>query len=393
MLEKCIADLGGTYLFCDTDSAAIVSTKRRKKIVMPDGAEPITALSCGEVQGIVDKFRSLNSYDQVLVPGSILKVHKLNWDGKKGRRQLFGISIAAKRYALYTKSEGDIQIVEPKAHGLGYFYPHKDPAEGWNRDSPQWIFEAWDWIVRGQVGLKRKKPAWFDLPVMMKLTLSTPHHALKHLAKSPLTRPHNFMMMPQISRFGCPQDLDPNRFTLITSFSSERGQWMRSKCVNIYDPQSPIYELTDTYDGRRAVPKNFFMLLDSYQNHPEAKSLGPDGVPCGPETRGLLKRAHIIASWAPVYIGKESDKHWEEGDDLSLLEFQAVQYRRKGWAIASDEQLSRITKVPKREFMRRGINQHTLEKICKCESVRASKLAECLKVLEEYEAISLGSRQ
>ena len=113
MLEKCIADLGGTYLFCDTDSAAIVSTKR-KKIVMPDGPEPITALSCGEVQGIVDKFRSLNSYDQVLVPGSILKVHKLNWDGKKGRRQLFGISIAAKRYALYTKSEGDIQIVEPK---------------------------------------------------------------------------------------------------------------------------------------------------------------------------------------------------------------------------------------------------------------------------------------
>jgi len=212
MLEKCIADLGGTYLFCDTDSAAIVSTKR-KKIVMPDGAEPITALSCGEVQGIVDKFRSLNSYDQVLVPGSILKVHKLNWDGKKGRRQLFGISIAAKRYALYTKSEGDIQIVEPKAHGLGYFYPPKDSAEGWNRDSPQWIFEAWDWIVRGQVGLKRKKPAWFDLPVMMKLTLSTPHHALKHLAKSPLTRPHNFMMMPQISRFGCPQDLDPNRFT------------------------------------------------------------------------------------------------------------------------------------------------------------------------------------
>ena len=27
MLEKCIADAGGTYLFCDTDSAAIVSAK------------------------------------------------------------------------------------------------------------------------------------------------------------------------------------------------------------------------------------------------------------------------------------------------------------------------------------------------------------------------------
>lgn len=36
--------------------------------------------------------------------------------------------------------------------------------------------------------------------------------------------------------------------------------------------------------------------------------------------------------------------------------------------------------------MRRGISQHTLEKICKGEPVRAIKLAECLKVLEEYEA-------
>ena len=41
--------------------------------------------------------------------------------------------------------------------------------------------------------------------------------------------------------------------------------------------------------------------------------------------------------------------------------------------------------------MRRGINQHTLEKICKEEQVRANKLAECLRVLEEYEATSLLS--
>ena len=74
---------------------------------------------------------------------------------------------------------------------------------------------------------------------------------------------------------------------------------MRSTCVNIHDPESPVYELTNEYDGRRAVPKNFFMLLDSYQNHPEAKSLGPDGKPCEFDTRGLLQRAHIAANWPP----------------------------------------------------------------------------------------------
>jgi hypothetical protein len=132
------------------------------------------------------------------------------------------------------------------------------------------------------------------------------------------------------------------------------------------------------------------MLLDSYQSHPEAKSLGPDGKPCGSETRGLLQRAHVIANWPPIYIGKESDKHWEEGEDLSLLEFQTIQYRPKGNALATAEQLARIAKVPRREFMRRGINQHTLEKICAGQPVRASKLAKCLQVLEECAAHKFG---
>jgi hypothetical protein len=64
---------------------------------------------------------------------------------------------------------------------------------------------------------------------------------------------------------------------------------------------------------------------------------------------------------------------------LSLLEFNAIQYRREGKVVADDGQLARIKRVPKREFMRRGINQHTLEKICKPEPVRASKLAKCWK--------------
>ena len=56
-----------------------------------------------------------------------------------------------------------------------------------------------------------------------------------------------------------------------------------------------------------------------------------------------------------------------------------------GNAIASDEQLARIGKVSRREFMRRGVNQHTLERICRKEPVRVLKLAESLRVLEEYE--------
>ena len=95
----------------------------------------------------------------------------------------------------------------------------------------------------------------------------------------------------------------------------------------------------------------------------------------GADNRELAARLH----W------KESDRHLEEGEDLSLLEFRALQYKRKGNAIATDEQLARIAPVPKREFMRRGINQHTLEKICGRGPVRAVKLTKCLRALEEYE--------
>jgi hypothetical protein len=193
------------------------------------------------------------------------------------------------------------------------------------------------------------------------------------------------MMLPQLCRFGVPENVDPNKFTLITPFSSDRDQWIRSKCINIHDPDSSVYELADEYEPTKALPKTFFMLLDSYLSHPESKSLGPDGRICDCKTQGLLQRAHIIANWPPIYIGKESDRHWEEGEDLSLLEFKAVKYRRRGRAVANDEQLGRIAKVPKREFMRRGVNQHTLEKICKQIPVQVTKLGNCMRVLEEYE--------
>jgi hypothetical protein len=386
MLEACVKEAGGTYLFCDTDSLCIVSSKSGGRLRIP-GANGERILKWDEADAIAKRFETLNPYD---LDGSILKVHKLNWDKNGKRRQLYGYGIAAKRYAIYEKRRGDITIIEPKAHGLGYFYPPKDSREGWEKDhdAPEWIFDLWDYILRGALKLKRRKPSWFNHPVMMKLTLSTLHHALQNLGKSDLTRPHNFMMMPKIVPFGYPPGVNPANpnFTLITSFTSKREEWMKSQCIDIHDCDSPEYRLRFDYaaDGVSVSPVNFYQLVESYQDHPEAKSLGPDGEACRINTRGLLQRAHIVAG-EHIKIGKESDRHWEQGEDLGLLEFKAIEYRRKGNAVADKEQLARIAKVPKREFMRRGTNQHTLEKICKREPVRAIKLAAVLKALGEYE--------
>jgi len=105
----------------------------------------------------------------------------------------------------------------------------------------------------------------------------------------------------------------------------------------------------------------------------------------------LLQRAHIVSNRPPIYIGKESDRYWGEGEDLSLVEFKTIEYKRKGYATATDEQLARIIQIPKRELMRRGINQHTLDKICETELVRVVKLAHVLKILEQCERDSSKS--
>jgi hypothetical protein len=82
-------------------------------------------------------------------------------------------------------------------------------------------------------------------------------------------------------------------------------------------------------------------LLIQYQQHPEAKSLAPDGTPCRADTNGLLKRAHVIAGGIR-YVGKETDRKWEEGGEISVVEFAATEYGRKSKVVASAEVKARI---------------------------------------------------
>jgi hypothetical protein len=91
-------------------------------------------------------------------------------------------------------------------------------------------------------------------------------------------------------------------------------------------------------------PSQFAHLLIQYQQHPEAKSLAPDGTPCTADTRGLLKRAHVLAGEVR-YIGKETDHKWEQGDGISLLELAATEYGRKGKVVASADVKAKISNI------------------------------------------------
>jgi hypothetical protein len=351
MTEASVEKRKGTYLFCDTDSLAIVASKSGGPLRIP-GSEDVKILSWDEVQTIVDQFSSLNPYEPAAVKGSILNLVDGNFidsDPKKARRQLYGYSIAAKRYALYEKTQNsDIKIVDPKAHGIGFLYPPKDSPKDWDEDVPQWVFEMWDFIIRVALDMPRVEPSWLNIPQMMRVTITT-HNVLQMLGQWEITRPYNFLLLPMVDQtFGYAFDREPNeKVLLVCPFSSKQEEWLELECINVHNNKQ--YRMvdctTETNPPHNVVfPLQFAHLLFQYQSHPEAKSLAPDDTACKSDTKGLLKRAHIVAGELR-YIDKEADRKWEEGEDISVLKFKSTEYGREKRVIASEDLKNEINRI------------------------------------------------
>ena len=91
----------------------IVATKTGGRVKC--GPSESKALSWREVDSIVAQFEALNPYDRDAVPGSILKIEKVNYrEDSKVREQLFAHAISAKRYVLFNlDSDGKTVIRKP----------------------------------------------------------------------------------------------------------------------------------------------------------------------------------------------------------------------------------------------------------------------------------------
>ncbi len=72
----------------------------------------------------------------------------------------------------------------------------------------------------------------------------------------------------------------------------------------------------------------------------------------------------------------QTDRHWEQGEDMSLLEFKVLEYRPSGNMVVVDQSLrDEITKLGIRETMRRTrLSQHTLEAIRGGQPIRRATL-------------------
>jgi hypothetical protein len=341
ILEKLVTDAGGTYLMCDTDSMAVVASERGGLVPckggphkMPDGGDAIKALSWRETREIVDKFKSLNPYNKKVVPGSVLNiVEEINYDSSGKQRQLYGYGISAKRYSVYKFDGSRVEIIKASEHGLGLYYRPKEGRDE-ELEVATWIKEGWQWILDRAHGIPCNEPDWFDLPVMRRIAITTPQvmTALRRLDRDK-ARPYNFAMSPVIV------NLSGSPVTLLGPFEEDSRLWKEMTYTNIHDGA----QHTLNPSTLMAVAQTFGMIFSQYVRHPEHKSLAPDGKPCRADSKGLLQRYPVTATEF-ILIGKETERGWEQADDISTL-LPALMCYDQNTGLANERLWERLNKL------------------------------------------------
>jgi hypothetical protein len=384
MLEKSVDEKGGSYLFCDTDSLCIVGTKKGSFVACAGGKTHyhgkagFKALSFHEITAISDKFKKLNPYDPSLV-SEILKIEDVNFvdsNPKEPFRQLYGYAISAKRYTLFTQSGNDIQIEKASGHGLGYLLAPKQRQKDKEEETPQWVTEAWNFLLRKELKLRPEEPHWLDLPAMMRMVVTTPNVFKQQ--RPEWLGPFNFFLFPLVSVLGgYPAGYDKSNFLFITPYESDRRKWKSLEGVNLFDGRRFRIAMRPTANQDKVISDSFRIVLHNYLKKAEVKSLAPDGAPCSSATRGLLLRARIIAGDL-VPVGKETDRRWEHGEDPSMLDFGIHVYEKQKKMVVADasERKKWSVDIGLRRLMRESkLSQEPVSNAIKGKPVRRQTLS------------------
>jgi hypothetical protein len=342
---------------CDTDSMAIVSSEKGGLIPCKGGQyrtrrgkDAIKALPWKQAQEIVAEFQKLNPYDPKIVKGSILNiVQELNYHVDGRQRQLYGYGISAKRYGLYLQDESGFRLIKASEHGLGLYYRPKEGRDA-ECEVASWIKEGWEWMLRRALGMKTQRPSWFAMPVMRRIAISTPNvmATLRRLRRDH-ARPYNFALSPVLVNLtGAP-------VKLLAPFEKDSAQWMTMPHVNIRDGTTHILK----EQSLPFIVQTFEMVFQQYHQHQESKSCAPDGTPCKPNTCSLLKRYPVTVT-AFHLIGKETERGWEQSDDISTLMPSLVHYGRNNSA-EHERVRQHLLKIPL-AFLEQetGLSRHTI---------------------------------
>ncbi len=351
LIERLVADRGGTYLAMDTDSIHIVATESGGLVPCPSG--PLTdergraavrALSWAEVDAIVAALDRLKPCGPA-VRGPLLKIEDENFIRKTDtRRQLYGLALAAKRYVLFNRlADGRLDIRKRSDHGLGAYLDPTDPrprTEAPPDSDPNlgWLAAAWGRLIRRaeRQGLGRP-PTWLQRPALIQFTASSPDRVkpytvrMDRRAYGDRLKPFTFMMAADVDPATIAPPLKRDRFRLVAPFERDTTRWTEAKWRDQYTGTRCRVATNGAGGPGVVVVQSIAAVIEAYWQHPEWKSTVPD--PRGPQSDsiGLLpRRAVRVATVSP--IGKEAGFIEAAAEGLGEADDLVVSYH-----LATDE--------------------------------------------------------
>ncbi len=148
---------------------------------------------------------------------------------------------------------------------------------------------------------------------MSRITASSPH-AVSHEGRDRNDRydegpkPFNFLVSPHVAPLGHPPGVEPQHFHLVAPYTPDARQWTKMSWTDVYSGEAFRIATGDAvWSDRTAHVLSYGDVIARHHTHPEAKSLGPDGTPCGKRTVGLLQRRPVELRDL-VHIGKETNR-------------------------------------------------------------------------------------
>ncbi len=159
--------------------------------------------------------------------------------------------------------------------------------------------------------------------------------------------PFTFLVSPHVAPLGHPPGVDAQHFHLIAPYTKDARQWSKLRWTDVYSGEPYAITTRDVVSGEGiARVQSYRGVIARYRVHSEAKSLGPDGLPCGKRTVGLLERRPVVLGEL-VHFGKETNRleEVEQGlvhdwDEVQLV-FREPQDRRRDSTFRHDSKEQR----------------------------------------------------
>lgn len=199
---------------------------------------------------------------------------------------------------------GRLKLRQPSEHGLGHLMNPIAPGEveerqyGCAEDEswPRWIGDVWRYVLAQALGRKARRPRWFERPAFVRIGITRPDQlrafevfdrgksyqdGMKPMSFGLTARPVR-MLLPQEYRQRC-QLLAP-----YTKDTREVLQMVEKFTGQLLPITTAPAALADGIRVRTVGEE-----VELFRWHAETKSADARGTPCGPRTRGLLRRREL----------------------------------------------------------------------------------------------------